>query len=112
MTEEKKSTFGLDKKSACVLTYVLGWVSGLVFVLAEKEDQEIRFHAWQSIAVFGAINVLSIVLTVVPFVGWILRPFVGLTALILWIILMVKTYQGEKVVLPIAGEWAGKQTKK
>lgn len=108
MTEAKKSTFGLEKNVACALTYVLGWLSGLVFFLAEKEDKDIRFHALQSIIFFGAVTVICMV----PVIGWMLSPFVFLVSFIGWVILLIKAYQGEKLKLPVIGEIAEKQANK
>lgn len=104
---EKKSTFGLDKNIASALTYLFGWISGLVFYLVEKEDKDIRFHAAQSIIFFGALNIVVII----PVIGWVLSPFVGLVGLVGWVILLVKTYQGEKIKLPVVGDLAVKWSK-
>ncbi len=102
-----KSTFGLDKNVAAAATYLLGWISGLVFFLVEKEDKEIRFHAAQSVIFFGALTVISFV----PLIGWIISPFLGIVGLVGWIILMVKAYQGEKFRLPVIGDLAEKWVK-
>ncbi|PIU33673.1 hypothetical protein COT03_02765 [Candidatus Shapirobacteria bacterium CG07_land_8_20_14_0_80_39_18] len=101
---EGKYTFGLEKNVACALTYVLGWVSGLVFFLAEKKDRDIRFNAAQSIVTFGALTVLGMV----PVVGWMLSPFVFLVGLVLWVLLLVKAYQGARFKLPVIGDLAEK----
>ena len=53
MESEKKTTaLGVSENVASLLTYVLGWITGIVFLLVEKENKTVRFHAWQSIAVF------------------------------------------------------------
>lgn len=68
----------------------------------------------QSIVTFGAFTALSIafsILHLIPFVGvifWVLNVITGIVAFILWIVLMVKAYQGERYKLPIAGEFAEK----
>ncbi|RJR23414.1 hypothetical protein C4578_04235 [Candidatus Microgenomates bacterium] len=108
MAENKKSTFGLDKNIAAAATYLLAWVSGLVFFLAEKDDSDIRFHASQSIIFFGALTLLSIV----PVIGWALSPFLFLIGLIGWIVLLVKAYQGERFKLPLVGDYAEKLAKR
>ncbi|PIV01857.1 hypothetical protein COS54_00305 [Candidatus Shapirobacteria bacterium CG03_land_8_20_14_0_80_39_12] len=102
-----KSTFGLEKNVASALCYVLGWVSGLFFFLAEKEDKTIRFHALQSIIFFGVLNVIVII----PFIGWTLSPFVGIVSLVGWILLLVKAYQGQVFRLPVVGNLAEKWNK-
>ena len=55
----EKSSTGLAENVAGLLCYVLGWVSGLVFILIEKENRFVRFHAIQSIYVFGVITIDS-----------------------------------------------------
>ena len=103
-----KTSTGIQANVAALLAYLLGWVSGLILFLIEKENKFVRFHAMQSIITFGALTVLFIALGFIPFVGWILMPFLGLAQLVLWILLMVKAYQGEKFMLPVIGEMAEK----
>ena len=108
MTEEKKEVkvdSGLSKNTKAALCYAAGWVSGLIFLLIEKKDELIRFHAMQSVVTFGALTILSMV----PVVGWILSPFAMIAGFILWLVLIVKAYQGEKFELPVIGEFAKKQ---
>lgn len=108
MTEQKtevKSGTGLPKNTAAALCYAAGWITGLVFLLIEKKDEFVRFHAMQSIVTFGALTVLAMV----PVIGWVLSPFVMILSLILWLVLIVKAYQGEKFALPVVGEFAKKQ---
>lgn len=102
-----KTSTGLDKNIASGLCYVFGWVSGLIFLLIEKEDKEIRFHAMQSIVVFGGLNIAQIVLSI-SVIGLPLIPLVGVIGLVLWILLMVKSFQGEQYKLPYAGDLAEK----
>jgi len=110
---EKTST-GLEANVAGLLCYVLGWISGLVFFLIEKENKFVRFHAMQSIVTFGAFTVVSIVLSIlglIPFIGIafdIINLIIGVLAFVLWIVLMVKAYQGTRYKLPWAGNLAEK----
>jgi len=101
----------LDENVASLLCYVLGWISGIVFLILEPENKTVRFHAIQSIIVFGALSIASAIFTWIPWIGWIIGVIIGITGFILWIVLMVKAYQGEKYKLPVAGEmaekWAG-----
>ena len=103
-----KSSTGLDDNVAGLLSYLFGWVTGLIFLLVEKDSKFVRFHAIQSIVVFGAITVASIVFRFIPFIGWFLQIALSILALVLWIILMIKAYQGEKYRLPWAGDIADK----
>jgi uncharacterized membrane protein len=81
----------------------------------------VRFHAAQSLVVFGGLHILRIVLAMVFGMswwfgggigwtsfsfGWLLFSLVGLVSLILWIVLMVKAYQGERFKVPMAGDFA------
>lgn len=106
-----KTSSGLEENVAGLLCYLFGWVSGLVFLLIEKENAFIRFHAWQSIVVFGAFSIAMIVLGIIPLIGWIISSILGMVVFVLWIILMVKAYQGVHYKLPWAGDlaekWAG-----
>ena len=103
-----KTSMGIQPNVAALLSYLLGWITGLIFYLIEKENKFVRFHAFQSIVVSGALMALSIVLMVIPVIGWALIPVVQVVGLILWIICMIKAYQGEKFKLPIAGDLAEK----
>ena len=108
MTEEIKTSTGMNQNVAGLLCYLAGWVTGLIFFLIEKENRFVRFHAMQSIITFGGLSVLSIVLSWVPIFGWILLPLVSIAWLILWVILMVKAYQGQLFKLPMIGDMAEK----
>jgi len=95
-----KSSTGLEENVAALLSYVVGWITGLIFFLIEKYSKFVKFHAMQSIITFGACAILSFI----PFLNWI----VWILALILWIVLMVKAYQGQKFKLPGIGDLAEK----
>jgi uncharacterized membrane protein len=105
--ETDKTSTGFDPNVAGALAYGLGWVTGLIFLVAEPNNRFVRFHALQSIIVFGALSALTIVLQVIPFVGMLIAVFVVIPlSAILWLVLMFKAYQGERFKLPIAGDMA------
>ena len=104
----EKTSSGLEANVAGLLCYVLGWVSGLVFILIEKENKFVRFHAMQSIIVFGVLTVANFILSWIPVIGGFLAWVIGLLGLVLWIVLMVKAYQGATYKLPWAGNLAEK----
>ena len=97
-----------------LLCYVLGWISGLAFILIEKESKLVRFHAMQSIIVFGILTIAFLSLNYVGEIGLTIGVFLIVLAPILWIVLMVKVYQGTRYKLPWAGnlaeKWAGRIT--
>ena len=98
----------LQPNVAGLLCYIVGWITGLVFFLIEKDDDFVRFHAKQSIIVFGSITIVSLVIGWIPIIGWIVSVILSILALVLWILLMVKAYQGERFKLPLAGDLAEK----
>lgn len=105
---------GMSDNVAGALCYVLGLITGILFlVLAPyNQNKNVRFHAFQSIILNLAWIVLWIALSVVlPFVVQaVVLPLLSLAAVILWIYLIWKTYEGKtKVVLPVIGEFAQKQ---
>lgn len=104
---EKTST-GLAENVAGLLCYVLGWISGIVFLLIEPKNKFVRFHAFQSIIVFGLITLIGIVFNPIPFIGGFIGWITSVIGFILWIFLMVKAYQGTMYKLPWAGNLAGK----
>jgi uncharacterized membrane protein len=105
---------------AGALCYVLGLVTGILFLVLEpyKNDRLIRFHAFQSIFLHLAVIVIWIVFGIVMgimlhivgfFFGAILWPLFGLACLALWIYMLIATYQGKTVVLPVIGPLAQQQ---
>lgn len=107
-----KTKSGLQENVAGLLCYAFFWVSGLVLYLIETENRFIRFHAVQSMIVFGFLNVAAIVFGWMPsFYGFnifsnIIWPLVSLLGAVLWIVLMVKAYQGIMYKLPVTGDLA------
>ena len=99
---------GLEPNIAGLLCYVLGWLSGLVLLLIEK-NEFVRFHALQSVLTFGCLTIIGIVLGWIPFIGNVIAIIVWLLALALWIIMMIKAYQGERFKLPVTGDWTERQ---
>ena len=90
----------------CCLDFVLCAVliSGIIFVVLEKQDKTVNFHALQSIVLFGSLTILSPCLSWIPHVGGIFSALIGLLAFVFWIVLMVKAYQGERYRVPLAGK--------
>lgn len=106
-----KSSTGLDENVAGALTYLIGCITGVVFLIVEKDNKFVRFHAMQSTITFGALFGLQILLTI-SVVGWVLLVPLALLELVLWILLMVKAFGGEMFKLPWVGDIAEKQVQK
>lgn len=105
-----------NERVMAALCYAFGIVSGVIFLNLDphRKSPLIRFHAWQSIffclawfafsGMAGAFNLGFIY-------GWFLAPFMGLAAFVLWVLLIVKAYNGEKFELPVISELAEKQAR-
>ena len=108
----EKSSTGMDENVAGLLCYVLGWISGLVFILIEQESKFVRYHAMQSIYIFGTITVVALVLGWIPVIGTVVATIVWLIGLALWIFLMIRAYQGKQPKVLWAGDLAEKWVQK
>ncbi len=111
------SSTGLDSNLAAALAYLLGFLSGILFLVIEKDSQFVRFHALQSTMVFLVIfvaTVLTNTLWAIPLIGWLMSILLNMLlvplTLILWLFLMFKAYSGERFKLPILGDLAEQQS--
>jgi len=103
-----KTSTGLPPNVAGLLCYLAGWITGLVFFLIEKESRFVRFHAMQSMITFGSITALLIAFGYIPVIGWLAMPFLVIAQVVLWILLMIKAFQGVHFKLPVIGDLAEK----
>jgi len=109
------SAAGLPENTAAALCYLLGLVTGIIFLVLEpyNKNKLIRFHAFQSI--FLSVGVIifwfavGIVLVALPFGFWWIFWLIRLAFFILWLYILLQTYQGKKIVLPVIGDLAAKQ---
>lgn len=101
---------GLKKTTAGALAYVLGPVTGIIFLVIEK-DPFVRFHAMQSTVVFVALFVLQWVLGI-TIILFPLAALIGIVSFVLWIILIYKAWQGEEWEVPVLGKVARNLLKK
>jgi uncharacterized membrane protein len=110
---------GVDARLSSVLCYAGWWVTGLVFLFAERRHAGVRFHAAQSIVVFGALSAAlflcggaSAVAFFVAAPTFQFMQMIGnvlwLSAVVLWLYLMLRTWLGETWRVPLAGDLARK----
>jgi len=103
---------GLQENVAGLFCYSLGWLTGIIFLLIDKRPF-VRFHAAQSIVVFGVLHVIQIILAFLwvgsAFAGgglwgihFLVARLVNLVTLVAWVGLMVMAYQGKKFEVPVA----------
>ena len=122
-----KSSTGLDENIAALLSYVFGWVSGLIFFLIEKDSRLVRFHAMQSLLFNVLVGVIAIVLWIALFIVFFVVGYIsgalatllslvsvliwlvfGLVILAGWVFCLVKAFQGQYFKLPVIGNFAEK----
>ena len=104
---EERSSTGLEPRLAAVLSYLFGFVTGIVFLVIERDSTYVRFHAMQSTVTFISLFVVGMIAQVVPFVS----VLVNVASLGVWALLMVKAWQGERYMLPMIGEMAEERTR-
>ena len=126
--DEKKTSMGMDENIESLLCYLVLWITGILFYLLEKDSKTVKFHAIQSIITFLPLSILGWLFSWLGspsfsyYGGWNYSYSSGIPALIwlswliwvitviLWLVLMIKAYQGEKFKLPIVGDIAEKHS--
>jgi uncharacterized membrane protein len=104
---------------ASTLCYVLGLVTGIIFLVLAPYNRNptIRFHAFQSIFLHVACIVFWIAVRIVMldilhmYFLFFLTSLMWLAAFLLWIVLLLQTYQGKTIVLPVIGPLAQQQAR-
>ena len=119
---------GLTPNLASLLCYLVGApfclpITGIIFLIIERQDEDVRFHAWQSVIMSASYILLLISLKIIAAIMgymagvlyflvdlfvWILIP----VTFVLWVVCMVKAYQGERWRIPVIGDFAAKQLSK
>jgi uncharacterized membrane protein len=113
-TASALTTTGLEPHVSAVLSYLGWWLTGIIFLLAERHNQFVRFHAAQALVAFGAISALTAMMVAVSFallivsdvafqVMTFLSQVVLLTGVVLWLICLWKAFRGERWALPGVG---------
>lgn len=106
-----KSSLGMDENIAGLLSYVFGFLTGIIFFIVEKDSAFVKFHAMQSILFSVAIFVIRFVLEFIPIIGGILSWLVSACGVIVWLFLMYQAYLNERFKLPFIGDIAESQVK-
>ena len=121
-TEDKSTSTGVDARLASVLCYAGWWVTGLVFLFAERRDANVRFHAAQSLIVFGVLSIAlflcggaSAIAFFVAAQTFQMMQAIGnalwFGAVLLWLFLLVKTWRGETWRVPVVADLATRLAK-
>jgi uncharacterized membrane protein len=104
MAAETNSATGLGKTTEAALSYVLGPVTGVIFLVLSK-DKFVRFHAMQSIVFSVAGFILNMILGFTIVLALVL-PILWIAEFVLWLVLIYKAWQGEMYELPVLGKFA------
>jgi len=110
---------GVDPRLSALLCYTAWWLSGLIFLIIEQQNRAVRFHAAQSLVLFGGLSVLIGVLSVMSIgmlmvssgafqAARVLVYLVWIGAVGLWLLLMYRAFNGETWRVPLAGGLAAK----
>ena len=102
----QETSVNMEPNVAGLLCYVGAWITGIIFFILEQKNNWVRFHAAQSIVVFGTLFVAGMILGWIPFIGPVFSSIIGIIGLVFWIILMVKAYNGERYKVAWAGDIA------
>ena len=96
------SSAGSNKKTYPILAYLLGWITGIIFLFVGKDDPDVKWNAANSIVFFGGLSVINIILGFIPVVN-VLTFVVGLVGFIFWVIIMIQALQGTGQRIPVPG---------
>ena len=122
-TASGDSTTNLKPNVAGLLCYVGFWVTGIIFLIIEKKNKTVRFHAMQSLVVFGILQIIWGIANVVRGTAWVWTGYGGGLGFsyaqwiagtvvwgiffaiwwIFWGILLYKTYHNQLYKVPLFG---------
>ncbi|MBW2281571.1 MAG: hypothetical protein JRG82_12585, partial [Deltaproteobacteria bacterium] len=88
----ERSSTGLDPRLAAALSYLFGFVTGIIFLVVERDSQYVRFHAMQSTVTFISLFVIRVLAEVVPVIGPAVGWLANVGGLVLWALLMIKAW--------------------
>jgi uncharacterized membrane protein len=122
LMEKPRSALGkvgfLPENVAGAIAY-LSFLPAIVFLTLDPFRRSVftRFHSVQCLLVWlavlglaGAIRLLAFLLLIIPLIGplllWLLAACSALALFFLWLVLVVKAFQGETFKLPVLGDIA------
>lgn len=108
---------GVEPRLSALLCYTAWWLSALVFLVIEQQHRVVRFHAAQSLILFGGLSVLIGLLTIFSVamlvvsagafqVARLLVYLVWIAAVGIWLVLMLRTFKGETWRVPFIADVA------
>ena len=118
--QQERITIGIPPNLAAALAYLLAWVSGIIVLLVEKDNRYVRYHAAQSVLVFGGLTVLGMllpiagnILGIIPLIGLVFKAILsiisfllGIAALVSWVGLVLLALFGQDYHVPYLESYA------
>lgn len=116
--ELRKTELGLSENIEGALCYSVGFITGIIFLFLETKNKFVRFHALQSIIVFLPLFIILVIITFVPMFGILMPmmwwptvvPIMYILELVVWLFLIFQALRGNRYKLPIAGDFAEKES--
>jgi uncharacterized membrane protein len=114
-----ETSTGVDARLSALLCYLAWWVSGIVFLVIEQRHEAVRFHAAQSIVLFGGLSVVIFLMAMASFgmlfvspeafqAAYTLSFLLSLASVALWLFVMLRIFKGESWHVPFAGDFAAR----
>lgn len=107
--ENKETVLGIEENFEAALCYAGSWITGIIFLLMEKDNEFVRFHAMQSLITFLGLFIIGIIAGIIPVLGVLISLLITPVGLVLWLFLMYKAYNEEYYKLPYVGDFAQEQ---
>ncbi len=100
------SAAGSNKKTYSILAYLLGWLTGLIFLFVGKDDPDVKWNAANSVVVFGGLSVIILIVGFIPILG-IISALLTLVGFIYWVIFLIQGLQGngQRIPAPLVGQY-------
>ena len=100
------STAGGNKKTYSILAYVLGWITGLIFLFVGKDDPDVKWNAANSIVVFGGLSIIVFIVGLIPVVQLLAIP-IWIVGVVYWFIFLIQGVQGtgQRLPAPLLGTY-------
>jgi uncharacterized membrane protein len=98
------SGVGSNKKTYTILAYLVGWITGLIFLFVGKDDPDVKWNAANSLVFFGGLSIISFVIGLIPVVG-LISFVLFIVGFVYWVIFLIKALQGngERISAPGLG---------
>lgn len=102
----EKSSTGMNENVAAMVSILFTWVTGLIFFFLETKSKFVKYHAIQNVIFFVGLMLVGGLLGRLPLIGGLVTTITGLGGFAMWVVLLIKTYQGEWFEIPYVSDFA------